>query len=194
MEDSDWEARREELIAEINRMPPTPVKLRDGGDLQIEVACPIHADLVHSITHQAFMEFRGHLDPPNGSDFETPQDVASQMLKGGALIGYASGTAAASLRMTVNPGHLYVGRVGVVPPQRRQGIGRAMILHTEIVAAHLRLGEIRLAAREKLTDNVALYLKLGYTIDRVMPHPRGPDNVVLFVKRIDTRIDIESAN
>jgi hypothetical protein len=156
MEDSEWEARREALIARIKRMPPTHVKLRDGGDLRIEVASPKHAETVHSITYQAFMEFRGHLDPPNGSDFETPDDIVQQMLKGGALIGYVDGSAAASLRITARPDHLYIGRVGVVPPQRSKGIGRAIILQAELIAAGLNLSEVRLGAREKLTDNVAL--------------------------------------
>ena len=72
-----------------------------------------------------------------------------------------------------------------MPEQRSKGIGAAIIRYAEQIAALLCLVEIRLATREKLSDNVALYLKLGYTIDRVLPHPRGPDRVVLFVKRVE---------
>jgi GNAT superfamily N-acetyltransferase len=187
MEDPEWELRRADLIARIMQMPPAIVTLRDGDDLRIEAAIRNYdsAELIHRITREAFEEFRGFLDPPNGSDFETPEVVATQMLKGVALIGYVSGAGAASLRITLNPDHLYIGRVGVVPRMRCKGIGRAMIHRAELIAAHLQLPEVRLGAREKLTDNVALYLKLGYTIDRVMPHPRGPDNVVLFLKRVE---------
>ena len=182
MDDPDWEEQRAALIAGISSVPQTVVMLRNGDELRIKTASTEDAALVHSITHKAFNEFRGVLDPPNGSDSETPEDVAGQMLKGGALIGYLNGRAAASLRITVNPDHLYIGRVGVTPHYRNKGIGKAMILRAENIAAHLRLPEVRLGTREKLTDNVDLYLKLGYTIDRVIRHSRGPDNVVLFGK------------
>lgn len=184
MEDPEWEARRSELIADIGHMPPARIELLNGDELWIVAATSSQAKVVHDITHEAFTEFRGVLDPPNGSDSESPEDVASQILAGGALIGYLAGCPAASLRISINPDHLYVGRVGVVPAFRGKGIGKAMLRHAERVAAHLQLPEVRLGTREKLTDNVALYLKLGYTIDRVVPHARGSDMVVLFVKRV----------
>ena len=110
MEDSVWDARRAELIATIRQMPPALLELRNGDELRIEVASPGHADQVLYVTHRAFMEFRGLLDPPNGSDTETAAEVVSQMQNGGAIIGYLEDRAAASLRMTVNPDHIYIGR------------------------------------------------------------------------------------
>jgi phosphinothricin acetyltransferase len=184
MEDPEWEARRAVLINSIKQMPPTHTMLGNGEDLQIETASLAEANLVHHVTQEAFREFRGVLNPPNGSDIETVDDVGQQMISGGALIGLVSGSAAAALRITINPGHLYIGRVGVVPQHRRKGIGAAMIATAEQIAIKLLLPEVRLGTREKLPDNVAFYIRLGYTVDRVVPHPRGQDNVVLFVKQV----------
>ena len=64
------------------------------------------------------------------------------------------------------PDHLLVENVAVAPAYQGQGIGRQLMAHAERLAIALGHTEIRLYTNKRFVENVELYLRLGFRIDR----------------------------
>ena len=57
---------------------------------------------------------------------------------------------------------LLVENIAVRPSSRGQGVGRAMLTHADNTATRLGLGELRLYTHSAMTENIALYSRLGW--------------------------------
>jgi ribosomal protein S18 acetylase RimI-like enzyme len=62
--------------------------------------------------------------------------------------------------------HLLVENVAVSPSFQGRGFGRRLLAHAEKLAASSGFGEIRLYTNKLFAENVRLYGKLGYRVDR----------------------------
>jgi ribosomal protein S18 acetylase RimI-like enzyme len=71
------------------------------------------------------------------------------------------------------PDHLLVENVAVAPAFQGRGLGRRLMAHAEQLARELGRAEIRLYTNARFTENVALYRRLGYRIDREEQLPHG---------------------
>ncbi len=58
--------------------------------------------------------------------------------------------------------HLLIENVAVSPDRQHKGIGRALLDHAEDLAREAGLCELRLYTHEKMTENLDLYVRLGY--------------------------------
>ena len=58
--------------------------------------------------------------------------------------------------------HLLIENVAVEPRSQGQGIGRRLLDHAECEAAALGLDEVRLYTNAAMSENLALYPRLGY--------------------------------
>jgi ribosomal protein S18 acetylase RimI-like enzyme len=58
--------------------------------------------------------------------------------------------------------HLLLDNIAVRPDHQGQGIGRRLITFAESEARRLGYGELRLYTHEKMTENIALYTRLGF--------------------------------
>lgn len=68
-------------------------------------------------------------------------------------------------------GALFVENVAVQPTQQGQGFGRQLMAFAEDRAHALALPEIRLYTHERMTENIALYTRLGYMeVERRVEH------------------------
>jgi GNAT superfamily N-acetyltransferase len=83
------------------------------------------------------------------------------------------GRLAALIEMVPGADHLLIENVAVSPAHQGQGIGRRLLAHAEDVAASLGHREIRLYTNKLFAENVRLYLKNGYAIDREEPFKGG---------------------
>ncbi len=72
------------------------------------------------------------------------------------------GDLAAALVLVPADGHLLVQNVAVAPVQQGRGIGRALLEFAASRAAQLGVPEMRLYTHEKMTENIALYTRLGW--------------------------------
>lgn len=79
---------------------------------------------------------------------------------------YLNGEPAALIEMHPEPDHLLVVNVAVSPACQGRGFGRALLAHAEELASSLGLRELRLYTSVYLTDNVKLYKRVGYKVDR----------------------------
>ncbi len=61
---------------------------------------------------------------------------------------------------------LLIENVAVLPNGQGGGHGRRLLAHAEVLAASLGLPELRLYTNKAFVENVQLYLRLGYQVDR----------------------------
>jgi ribosomal protein S18 acetylase RimI-like enzyme len=71
------------------------------------------------------------------------------------------------------PDHLLIENVAVAPAFQGRGLGRRLMAHAEQLARELGHAETRLYTNARFTENVALYRRLGYRLDREETGPLG---------------------
>lgn len=79
---------------------------------------------------------------------------------------YLDGVLAALIETIAEADHLLIENVAVSPAFQGRGLGRKLMAHAEQIAASSGFGEIRLYTNKLFTQNIELYRKLGYRIDR----------------------------
>jgi GNAT superfamily N-acetyltransferase len=79
---------------------------------------------------------------------------------------YLDGNLTALIEMIPETDHLIIENVAVSPANQGKGMGRRLMAHAEVVAAALGHTEIRLYTNMLFVENVLLYHKLGYAVDR----------------------------
>ena len=79
---------------------------------------------------------------------------------------HLEGTLAALIETIAEADHLLVENVAVSPAFQGQGLGRKLMARAEQLAAAAGYREIRLYTNKLFAENVALYRRLGYRIDR----------------------------
>jgi ribosomal protein S18 acetylase RimI-like enzyme len=121
------------------------------------------APAIRALTRQAYAKWV----PLIGRE-PTPMlaDYAAAVQKHRIDLLYVDGELAALIEMIPEPASLLIENVAVSPAFQRRGLGRRLLAHAEEVGVSLGYGEIRLYTNERYVGNVALYLKLGYRIDR----------------------------
>ena len=104
---------------------------------------------------------------------------------------HVGGEAVALIEMAPKPDHLLIVNVAVVPAHQGQGHGRALMAHAEEVARSLNLREVRLYTNALFAENLRLYSRLGYRVDREEQHPQF-GVAVHMSKRLDAIADAPS--
>jgi ribosomal protein S18 acetylase RimI-like enzyme len=66
------------------------------------------------------------------------------------------------LVLKVEPDHLLIWSIAVDPAQQGCGLGRRLMAFAEDEARRLDRPELRLYTHETMTENIALYTRLGY--------------------------------
>lgn len=161
----------------------------DKSEVTVRIATIDDAPLVRALMLAGFEQFRDVLDPPSSAFWESDEDVAAAIARGGAAIAWIGETPVGSVRFEPQGAWLYLGRLAVIPEARRRGVARALMLAVEAEAPRFGVGEIRLSMREALPGNRVLFEQLGYVVISVDPHPRNPEQNSL---RMRKRLPISS--
>jgi GNAT superfamily N-acetyltransferase len=106
---------------------------------------------------------------------------------------HVGGERLALIEMAPTADHLLIVNVAVVPAQQGKGHGRALMAHAEEVARSLNLREMRLYTNALFAENLRLYSRLGYRVDREEEHPQFGVTVYMS-KRLDTAGNEHSSN
>jgi len=85
---------------------------------------------------------------------------------------HVDGSLVALIEMVPGTDHLLVVNVAVAPACQGQGSGRLLLAHAEAVAASLGFGEVRLYTNGRFAENLRLYGRLGYRVDREEVSPQ----------------------
>lgn len=86
---------------------------------------------------------------------------------------YVEGTLAALIETIREIDHLLIENVAVSPSFQGRGLGRRLMAHAEQLAASSGFSEIRLYTNKLFAENVELYRRLGYQVDREEVLPVG---------------------
>ena len=81
-------------------------------------------------------------------------------------LAYMGDELAALIETIAEPDHLLVENVAVAPAFQGRGLGCQLMAHAERLAGSMNYSEIRLYTNKLFAENVLLYRRLGYRIDR----------------------------
>jgi len=79
---------------------------------------------------------------------------------------FVDGVLTALIETVDEPDQLLIENVAVSPGFQGRGLGRMLLVHAEQLAVSLGHGRIRLYTNKRFTENVRLYRRVGYRIDR----------------------------
>jgi ribosomal protein S18 acetylase RimI-like enzyme len=142
-------------------------------------ATPADAEAIRDLTRAAYAKWVpviGREPKPMGADYEAA--VRNHRID----LLHQDGTLAALIEMIPDPGHLLIENIAVAPAFQGRGLGRQLMAHAEAVAASLGQPLLRLYTNILFAENIRLYRRLGYAVDREEPFRGG--TVVHMSKRL----------
>ncbi len=138
--------------------------------MAIRLGQPADAMAIRRLTREAYAKWvpvLGREPLPMTADYEAAvREHRFDLL-------FAGGTLAALIETALEPDHLLIVNVAVAPAHQGRGHGRRLLAHAEGIAASHGHGLVRLYTNKRLTANIALYGRLGYTVDREAPFATG---------------------
>lgn len=90
-------------------------------------------------------------------------DYRAQIDRGLVWVAAEGKTVLGLIVLVANPDHLLIENVAVDPAHQGAGVGRALLGFAEDTAREVGLDAIRLYTHEKMSENLALYARLGYS-------------------------------
>jgi ribosomal protein S18 acetylase RimI-like enzyme len=143
---------------------PTPqCRLTDAIRAGLHRATPYDAAAVRDLTRAAYVKWvpvLGREPLPMTADYDVAvRDHIVDML-------HLDGNLVALIEMYPETDHLLIVNIAVSPAHQGRGYGRALLVHAEELALSLGLRELRLYTSVQLAENVKLYQRVGYTVDR----------------------------
>ena len=95
-----------------------------------------------------------------------------------SVVDAPDGAIAALIVLLPQPDHLLLDNIAVRPDRQGSGIGRRLIAFAEGEARRLGYAELRLYTNVTMTENIALYTRLGF-IETGRSHQAGYDRVFM---------------
>jgi GNAT superfamily N-acetyltransferase len=153
-----------------NSAHPNPSQAsKDAGHKTLRRATTADAVAVRELTRAAYAKWvpvLGREPRPMTADYDAAlRDHLIDLL-------LVDGEAAALIEMAPKADHLLIVNVAVAPTYQGKGYGRALMAHAEEVARSLSLNEMRLYTNALFAENLRLYSRLGYRVDREEQHPQ----------------------
>jgi ribosomal protein S18 acetylase RimI-like enzyme len=129
------------------------------GDMPIRKARSNDLDAVRACAQAAYARYVpriGKEPAPMVADFAGQIDAGQvHVIEGG-------GQVAGFIVLYPRGDHLHVENVAVAPDRQGEGLGRALLAFAEVDARRRGLAAIELYTNVKMTENLALYPRLGY--------------------------------
>ena len=135
---------------------------------------------VEDIVQAAYAMYVERIGKPPGPMLDDYGALIAQDAVG--VLEDADGAIAALIVLLAKPDHLLLDNIAVRPDRQGQGLGRRLIEFAEAEARQLGYRELRLYTHEKMTENIALYRRLGFE-ETGRGHEAGYDRVFM-TKRI----------
>lgn len=138
--------------------------------VEIQQAMATDAAAIRELTRTAYAKWVpliGREPKPMTADYDAAlRDHRFDLL-------YAGGSLAALIETIREADHLLVENVAVSPEFQGRGFGRRLMAHAETLAKSMGFGEVRLYTNQRFAENITLYRRLGYRIDREEVLPVG---------------------
>jgi N-acetylglutamate synthase-like GNAT family acetyltransferase len=132
-------------------------------DEQFRRAGPEDAVAVRELTRTAYAKWVpviGREPKPMAADYDRAvrDHLIDLIYRNNMLVGL--------IEMTPQPDHILIENVAVAPPYWGLGYGRKLMLQAEKVAISFGLQKTRLYTNQLFAENVLIYRKLKYRVDR----------------------------
>jgi ribosomal protein S18 acetylase RimI-like enzyme len=115
---------------------------------------------VEAIVRDAYAIYIERIGGPPGPMLD---DYAALIADGAvSVLEEPDGTLAAIIVLLRKPDHLLLDNIAVRPDRQGSGLGRQLIAFAEAEAQRLGHPELRLYTHETMTENIALYTRLGF--------------------------------
>lgn len=150
-------------------------------NITIRAAQPEEAGMVAQIIRAAFEEYRGALLPACSAHMETAESIGAKMARGGALLACAGGRAIGCVVFYPEDGSMYLGRLAVLPGERRRGVAGRLVEAVEARARANGLTRVHLGVRAALPENQAFFERRGYRFHHSAAQPghESPTFIIL---------------
>jgi ribosomal protein S18 acetylase RimI-like enzyme len=125
----------------------------------IRLAQPDEADVMRDVVHAAYRHYIPRIGKPPGPMLD---DYAARIADGQAWVLEDAGTIRAILVLEATPDGFLLDNIAVRPDGQGKGYGRALMEFAEAEATRRGFAEIRLYTHEKMTENIALYKRIGF--------------------------------
>jgi len=142
----------------------------------IRLAEPQDRAKIEAIVHDAYAVYIERIGRPPGPMLD---DYAALIDSGAVSVLTApDGAITALIVLLPKPDHLLLDNIAVRRDQQGQGLGRQLVAFAEAEALRLGYREIRLYTHQMMTENVALYARLGF-VETGRGHEAGYDRVFM---------------
>ncbi len=125
----------------------------------IRPALPGDVERIQAIVDQAYAIYVPRIGKKPGPMLD---DYRARVAEGAVCVAEREGQTVGVVVLLVEGEHLLLDNVAVAPEAHGKGVGRALIGFAEDEARRRGHAEIRLYTHEKMTENVAMYPRLGY--------------------------------
>jgi GNAT superfamily N-acetyltransferase len=122
-----------------------------------------HAAAIRELTRAAYAKWVpviGREPKPMTADY------TQAVLKHRFDLIHVDGTLTALIETITETDHLLIENVAVSPSFQKRGLGRNLLAHADKLAAASGFSETKLYTNKLFTENIQLYSKLGYRMDR----------------------------
>lgn len=133
--------------------------MRNPGGFQIRPAKPEEAEAVAACVKTAY---RHYVERIGTTPAPMLEDYTQVLRTRQVMVALIDSAVVGVLVMAVTEEGFLLENVAVVPACQGQGVGRALLEMAEQTAAAQGFGSIYLYTNEQMTENFALYAKIGY--------------------------------
>ena len=140
------------------------------GRVELRQAMATDAAAIRELTRDAYAKWVpliGREPKPMTANYE------EAVRKNRFDLAYIDGALAALIETIREADHLLVENVAVSPSFQGRGLGRRLMAHAETLAREFGFDTIRLYTNQRFAENIALYRRLGYQVDREEAVPVG---------------------
>ena len=133
--------------------------MQPANERQIRRAIAADAATIARIVNDAYAIYLPRMSKPPAPMLE---DYAEVVARGDAWVLEQDGAVVGAVVLVEESDHLMLENVAVAPAVKGQGLGRRLVAFAEAEARRRGFAELRLYTHETMTENQALYARLGF--------------------------------
>jgi GNAT superfamily N-acetyltransferase len=141
----------------------------------IRPAPPSEADTLRDVVHAAYRHYIPRIGKPPGPMLD---DYAARIADGQAWVLEDAGRITGILVLEETAEGFLLDNIAILPEGQGKGYGRALIEFAEAEARRRGFAEIRLYTHEMMTENIALYTRIGF-VETHRVSEKGYDRVYM---------------